>query len=339
MSVSYFVRYEGMAADRTEFLRYYRERHALILARFPGIRRIVLHQPTEWHDRFPVNPDRFTLLAQMIFDTEDDLARALQSEARAEARVDFADFPPFEGKVFHQATVSEEVFSQVSASLALKLHGAQVKVHVNELVIAGWTGRDQAAIAAHIKEMKEWGVPGPTQTPMYYRVGASLLTTSGEIEVVGRDSSGEAEFVLFNVDGEILLGTGSDHTDRKAEAVGITLAKQMCPKVVAEEVWRFADVEPHWDSLVIRAWATISGERVLYQEGNVTVMRHPRELMELFTARTGLNFGPGFAMYGGTFAAIGGIRWAEEFEFAIEDPVLRRRISHHYKVKGLPIEG
>jgi hypothetical protein len=227
----------------------------------------------------------------------------------------------------------------MSASLSLLLHGVPVHAQVNDLILAGWTGRDHAAIAAHIKEMKEWGVAAPTQTPMYYRVSASLLTTAIEIEVIGRESSGEAEFVFFNVDGEILLGTGSDHTDRKAESVGITLAKQMCPKVVAPEVWAFRDVEPHWDTLTIRAWATIGGERLLYQEGNVTVMRHPLELMDLYKQRTGSSFGRGFAMYGGTFTAIGGIRWADEFEFAIEDPVLKRSISHHYKLKSLPVEG
>jgi hypothetical protein len=227
----------------------------------------------------------------------------------------------------------------VTANLSLNLHGTPVTAGVNDLILAGWTGRDHAAIAAHIKEMKEWGVAGPTQTPMYYRVGASLLTTGTEIEVIGRDSSGEAEFVLFNVAGELLLGAGSDHTDRKAEAAGITLAKQLCPKVVAPELWSFREVEPHWDALMIRAWATIGGERVLYQEGNVTVMRHPRELIKLYTERTSLNFGPGFAMYGGTFAAIGGIRWADEFEFALEDPVLKRSISHRYKMKSLPVEG
>jgi hypothetical protein len=227
----------------------------------------------------------------------------------------------------------------MSGSVSLTVNGQTVEARVNELVIAGWTGRDQAAIAAHIKEMKEWGVAGPTQTPMYYRVGASLLTTDVEIEVVGRDSSGEAEFVLFNVDGELLVGAGSDHTDRKAEAVGITLAKQMCPKVVAKEAWRFAEVAGHWEKLVIRAWAMIDGQRVLYQEGNVTVMRDPRELMELYTERTGNAFGPGFAMYGGTFAAIGGIRWGDEFEFTLEDPVLKRSISHLYRVKSLPVEG
>jgi hypothetical protein len=227
----------------------------------------------------------------------------------------------------------------MSANLQLKLNSEIVDANITELVVAGWTGRDQAAIAAHIKEMKEWGVAGPTVTPMYYRVAASLLTTTHQIEVIGRESSGEAEFMLFNVNGELLLGAGSDHTDRKAEAVGITLAKQMCAKVAAAEVWLFRDVEPHWDDLVIRAWATIAGERVLYQEGSVTAMRHPRELIALYTERTGIAFAPGFAMYGGTFAAIGGIRWAEEFEFTLEDPVLKRSVSHKYTVKSLPVEG
>lgn len=112
MSVSYFVRYEGAAADGAAFLSYYRERHAPILARFPGIRRIVLHSPVEWRDPFRVNPDRFALLAQMEFDTQQDLDRALESEPRALARQDFANFPPFEGCVYHQAVQSEDVFSR-----------------------------------------------------------------------------------------------------------------------------------------------------------------------------------------------------------------------------------
>jgi len=62
-------------------------------------------------------------------------------------------------------------------------------------------------------------------------------------------------------------------------------------------------------------------------------------LMELYTQRTGLSFGPGFAMFGGTFAAIGGIRWADVFEFSLEDPVLKRSLSHRYRMRNLPIEG
>jgi len=110
--ISYFVGYEGKAENKEAFLAHYRDRHSLILARFPGIRRIVLHTPTVWHDPFPVKPDRFALVAQMIFDTQEDLDNALQSEERAIAREDCASFPPFLGSIYHQATISEEVFSK-----------------------------------------------------------------------------------------------------------------------------------------------------------------------------------------------------------------------------------
>lgn len=42
-------------------------------------------------------------------------------------------------------------------------------------------------------------------------------------------------------------------------------------------------------------------------------------------------------MFGGTFAAIGGIRPSTRFEFEIEDPVRGRRIRHGYEVRTLPL--
>ena len=93
-SISYFVRYEGEAENHEEFMAHYRDWHAPILARFPGIRRIVLHTPTTWYDPFPVKPDRFALVAQMIFDTQEDLNNALQSDERAIARERAQGSPP-----------------------------------------------------------------------------------------------------------------------------------------------------------------------------------------------------------------------------------------------------
>jgi uncharacterized protein (TIGR02118 family) len=106
------VRYEGQPENPEAFLARYRDLHVPILARFPGIRQIVLHTPAHWQDPYPVNPDRFALIAQMIFDSQADLENALRSPARAAAREDFAKFPPFHGAVYHQAAVSAEVFSQ-----------------------------------------------------------------------------------------------------------------------------------------------------------------------------------------------------------------------------------
>jgi hypothetical protein len=44
-------------------------------------------------------------------------------------------------------------------------------------------------------------------------------------------------------------------------------------------------------------------------------------------------------MFGGTFAAKGGIRPAERFIMELEDPVLKRKITREYGIKVLPVEG
>ena len=38
-----------------------------------------------------------------------------------------------------------------------------------ELVIAGWTGRDEAALRKHIEELAAIGVKPPKTTPIFYR--------------------------------------------------------------------------------------------------------------------------------------------------------------------------
>ena len=60
-------------------------------------------------------------------------------------------------------------------------------------MVAGWTGRNAEAIAHHIEELAAIGVPRPSKVPLYYRLGASLLTQENVIEVVGPDSSGETQ--------------------------------------------------------------------------------------------------------------------------------------------------
>ena len=98
------------------------------------------------------------------------------------------------------------------------------------LVIAGWTGRDEAALEKHIREIEVLGVNPPKSTPVFYRVSASLLTYDDAIEVSGGDTSGEVEFVLLSRPDGLWVTVGSDHTDRKAEAKAA--AKQALEKGV-----------------------------------------------------------------------------------------------------------
>jgi len=214
-----------------------------------------------------------------------------------------------------------------------KLDAAAVK----NLVIAGWTGRNVAALEAHIKELEALGVKRPRSVPIFYRVAAQLLTNAAAIEVMADKSSGEVEFVLYALDDGMWIGVGSDHTDRKAETIGVTLSKQMCAKPVGSRLWRYDEVKPHWDKLVLRSYVPDGNKRRLYQEGPVTTMRSPEELIKLYTG--GDRLVPGTAMFCGTFAVHGDVSYSGSFDMELEDPVLGRKLSHSYQIVSLPDEG
>jgi Protein of unknown function (DUF2848) len=207
---------------------------------------------------------------------------------------------------------------------------------VKELVIAGWTGRDVAALEKHIRELEAIGVKRPKTTPIFYRVAASLLTNDDTIEALGDQSSGEAECVVYSLDDGLFVGVGSDHTDRKVETVGVSLSKQMCANPVSRDVWRLEDVAVHWDKLILRSYIGTDGRRRLYQEGSVAAMRPPTELFKLYSG--GL-LPAGTAMFCGTLAVHGGIAPSQTFEMELEDSVLGRKITHSYRVKTLPDQG
>ncbi len=208
---------------------------------------------------------------------------------------------------------------------------------IDQAVIAGWTGRDPVARDKHIAELEAIGIARPATTPIYYRVAARRLTTEDSIEVSGTESSGEVEFVLIGWQGRIFVGVGSDHTDRKVETYGVTVSKQMCDKPIAPILWELEDVAGHWDQMILRSHAWIDGARVLYQEGTLDSMLPVKELIHRGFGGAGLP--DGCAMFGGTFAAIGGIRPASRFEFELEDPVLKRSLRHGYDVIALPVLG
>jgi hypothetical protein len=211
----------------------------------------------------------------------------------------------------------------------------QVAIEIEQLVIAGWTGRDVANLNRHIEELKALGVQPPSSVPLYYRVSAQLLTQDDRIQVVGDDTSGEAEPVLVGGQDRLWVTLGSDHTDRKAESYSVTVAKQVCAKAVGRTAWRFEEIEPHWDRLMLRSFIADGGRRALYQEGPLAIIRRPRELIAGW--RGDKRLPAGVAMFCGTLPALGPIRPSPRFEIELEDPVLGRKLTHSYHVQSLPI--
>lgn len=211
---------------------------------------------------------------------------------------------------------------------------------IDTLVIAGWTGRDAAAVQHHVRELEAIGVAPPSSIPLYYRVAASLLTTASVIDVVGPDSSGEVEPMLVRHGGTTFLGLASDHTDRALEAHSVALSKQACAKPCAAELWPFEAVADRLDSLGLRSWIRESentnAEWTLYQEGTLSAIR---PLAALLDASPIGKCPPNdvSAMLCGTLPAIGGVRPGHAFRYELHDPFNGRTLEHEYAVRKLPI--
>lgn len=209
--------------------------------------------------------------------------------------------------------------------------GQTLLLPIEQLIVAGWTGRDMAGVQHHIDELAELGIAPPSQVPLYYRVSNTLLTQGAKIEVVGDATSGEVEPLLVQHNGKLWLGIASDHTDRDLEAHSVAASKQACPKPIGAEVWDFDEVKDDLDSLELRCLIRENDDWVTYQEGTLAAIRPLADLME------GTSFGENTAMLCGTLGAIGGVRPAAEYRMELVDPARDRKITLDYSVRTLPI--
>lgn len=209
-----------------------------------------------------------------------------------------------------------------------------LETDIRTLVVAGWAGRDRAAIEHHIEELAAIGVPRPSSVPLYYRIADNQLTQAARIQAVGDASSGEIETFVFAVEGELYVSIASDHTDRKLESHSVALSKQVCAKPVGTTAWCMDDVAAYWDELVIRSYIVEGGAEVLYQEGTLDSLRTPQDLIAGYTDGKALPDGTGMTC--GTVGAIGGIRASTTFIMELFDPRRQRSLKHRYEVDVLP---
>lgn len=208
-----------------------------------------------------------------------------------------------------------------------------IEVPISVAVIAGWTGRSRDEVDRHIAELAELGVAPPSRIPLFYRVSASLLTHGDRVQVLGCESSGEVEAVLIGTaEHGMLVGVGSDHTDRKAEAVSVAVSKQLCPKPLGRDLWRFGDVAERWDGL--RLESELDGEP--YQRGLLADIRPPVDLIaDYFEGYKTVP--PEFAVFLGTVPAIGGVRPGRSFAGRLADPETGGELAFSYDSVVLPV--
>lgn len=224
---------------------------------------------------------------------------------------------------------------RITVERTSKAPAERLDLAVGRALLAGYTGRDQETVRAHVAELAAHGIAAPAQVPTVYPVPGSRVCVAEEISVHGDETSGEGEFVMYRLGGRLLIGVASDHTDRALEAYSIVKAKQCSDKPVGAIWWDYADVADAWDDIVLRADVMIGGAWQPYQEGRLADMLAPSDILAEVDRRVLPREGD--AVFSGTLPVIGGeFRPSEQFRVTLTDPSAGRELSCQYRVDVLP---
>lgn len=163
---------------------------------------------------------------------------------------------------------------------------------------------------------------------MLYPLLPTLVTNADDIAVIGDDSTPEVEVVLFRAGGVDYLTVGSDHTDRRIEAVSALQGKNSCPKIVSASAWPVHEVLDHWDSLELRC----RGGDTLLQEGMLSHVMTYEKLMAFVREHDG-DQAEGRLVFSGTVPTRAKPPKGEvTIRLDLTDPVLNRSLRHEYTV-------
>jgi len=214
-----------------------------------------------------------------------------------------------------------------------------IELEWDNCVAAGYTGRDQKTVQAHIRELEVLGVPVPEKIPAMYWIDPERVNTKKILYVIGEKTSGEVEYFLAkDKAGELYVTVASDHTDREMEKISISKAKQLCNKIIAENCWKVSDIRDHWDKIIISLKIKVNNNfpEILYQEGSLGKIITSEKLEEICEYDNPNKKG-NIAILSGTLPIISDeTLFAKIYKLTIFDPILNRKIEHTYKVIILP---
>lgn len=209
-----------------------------------------------------------------------------------------------------------------------------IQLAPRRLIVAGYTGRNEAAVREHIEELAAIGIAPPPQVPMRYDLTPSLLTTESSLQVTGARTSGEVEPVLLRHRGRWYLGVGSDHTDRALERDDIGRSKAACPKPIGPVILALphgvteGSIDDAWDEATVES--TVNGE--LYQSGQLSALRTPANLLShLAEAIAEEDPDADVAVFAGTVPLIDG-EFRHGHEWTLTLRFGKDTLTHHYSL-------
>lgn len=210
--------------------------------------------------------------------------------------------------------------------------GSTRSVVVRHLLNAGYAGREQDEVQAHIEELALLGVPGPSTTPALYPVSPYLAQQTSEVSVQHARTSGEAEWAIVITEEDVLLTVACDHTDRELEVHGVAWSKNASPDVLGRKAWRLADVRGHLDQITLKGWVGAGDVAdTLIQDSTLGALLTPDYWLEVLAER-GLNE-PGTVLISGTVAMTPGVdQFARSWKVEMADPVTGASLDATYVV-------
>lgn len=210
----------------------------------------------------------------------------------------------------------------------------QREIDVARVYNLGFTIRDKEKMQAHLDEVVGVHLEWPERPPIIFPISAWATIMSDDVPVQYESTSGEIEIVTV-VDGdEILVGVGSDQTDRKLEATDIPWSKQVAPNVIAPTLWRWADVADHWDDVLLESY--VDGQ--LYQKASVAEFWTPLEMVEAVKDRIGQVPGAKVFYSGTVVSENATLDFGKQWSLRMIDPVTGKTIRHDYTVTVLADE-
>ena len=176
---------------------------------------------------------------------------------------------------------------------------------IKNLVVAGWTGRNVAALEAHIKELEAIGVKRPkTRADLLSQCACSLLTTAPRDRGDGRQVERRGRVRAVSRSTTACGSASAPTTPTARPRPSASRCRSSCaPSRSARRCGATTRSSRTGTSSMLRSFVPDGGKRRLYQEGPVTNMRSPEELIKLYTG--GDKLAPGTAMFCGTFAVHG----------------------------------
>ncbi|MHB1653301.1 MAG: DUF2848 family protein [Desulfitobacteriaceae bacterium] len=224
----------------------------------------------------------------------------------------------------------------VKVTVATKTEEREIDLNIDKVLCIGFAGRNRDKVMEHVRELEEIGVTAPRRIPIIYPCTGLLVTAADKVQVIGEETSGEVEFVIVPRQDRIYVGLCSDHTDRAMETVSIEKSKQCAPKPIAPILWDYEEVQDHWDDLILRSWAIKDGTRQLYQDGKVSSILKVDDLLSEVKSVYG-EIPKDAIIYSGTLPTRNGFVYASRFEMELEDPILKRKITHYYNIENMEL--